>query len=70
MLRSEKCVERSLACICLRLCRGILARQGASLEMLANGKHQAACGLSGPRGFKSPSRRHFTNYGFFLAYFV
>ncbi len=27
--------------------------------MFADSKHQAACGLSGPRGFKSPSRRHF-----------
>jgi hypothetical protein len=27
--------------------------------MFAQSKHQLACGLSGPRGFKSPSRRHF-----------
>ena len=42
-------------------CRGLLARQGASLEMPAQSKHQSACGLSGPRGFKSPSRRSKTS---------
>jgi hypothetical protein len=39
--------------------RGLLARQGASLEMSYKKGYQLACGLSGPRGFKSPSRRHF-----------
>jgi hypothetical protein len=35
--------------------------------MFAQSKHQAACGLSGPRGFESHSRRFFcSNFACFL----
>ena len=37
-------------------CWGLLARYGASLETTQS--RLTACGLSGPRGFKSHSQRH------------
>ena len=39
------------------MCRDLLVRYGAGLETVSI-KCLTACGLSGPRGFKSHSRRH------------
>jgi hypothetical protein len=61
-LNSAKLRER----LKISLCRGLLARQGASLEMCPFRVHQSACGLLGPRGFESPSRRHHYVTFFFL----